>query len=57
MAVSELALEIQAKGEDEVGIFAVNDLFAGPVVPSVRWLVPLAFDTRVRFPVIFEGTP
>ncbi len=57
VAVSELALEIQAKGEDEVGIFAVNDLFAGPVVPSVRWLVPLAFDNRVRFPVIFEGTP
>lgn len=57
VAISELALEIQAKGEDEVGIFAVKDLFAGPVVPSVRWLVPLAFDNRVRFPVIFEGTP
>ncbi|GEM85142.1 MAG: hypothetical protein KatS3mg074_194 [Meiothermus sp.] len=57
IAVSELALEIQGKDEDEVGIFAVKDLFAGPVVPSVRWLVPLAFDSRVRFPVIFEGTP
>lgn len=57
VAVSELALEIQGKDEDEVGIFAVKDLFAGPVVPSVRWLVPLAFDNRVRFPVIFDGTP
>ncbi|MCX7782022.1 MAG: NUDIX domain-containing protein [Meiothermus sp.] len=57
VAVSELAHEIQGKGEDEVGIFAVNDLFSGPVVPSVRWLVPLAFDNRVRFPVIFDGMP
>ncbi len=56
-AVSELALEIQSQGDDELGIFAVNELFAGPVVPSVRWLIPLVFDNRVRFPVIFDGIP
>ncbi|MCS7069624.1 MAG: NUDIX domain-containing protein [Meiothermus sp.] len=55
VAVSELAHQIQVKGEDEVGIFAITDLCSGPVVPSVRWLVPLAFDNRVRFPVIFDG--
>jgi len=55
VAVSEMALEVQSKGDDEVGVFAVNELFAGPVVPSVRWLVPLAFDNRVRFPLIFDG--
>ncbi len=57
VAVSEQAHAVQARELDEVGIFAVNELFAGPVVPSVRWLVPLAFDSRVRFPVIFDGTP
>ncbi|WP_299429803.1 NUDIX domain-containing protein [uncultured Meiothermus sp.] len=56
VAISELAQEVQSKDGDEVGIFTVNELFAGPVVPGVRWLVPLAFDSRVRFPVIFDGT-
>lgn len=56
-AVSEKALEVATKTDGQVALYPVEQLFQLPVIPNVRWLIPLALDKRVRLPIVFEELP
>lgn len=56
-SVSEKALEVKSKESEQVALYPVDQVFHLPLIANLRWLIPLAMDKRVRFPIVFEDIP
>ncbi len=56
-SISEKALQIKSPYSEFVALYPVNQTYQLPLIANLRWLIPLALDKRVRFPIVFEDVP
>lgn len=46
----------EAKTDEDLRIIPVKHLWDWPVIPNLRWLIPLCTDETIKFPIIIEDT-
>lgn len=53
-AVTELATAVESKTDEQVNLYPVPLLYSYPTISNLRWLVPLACDRHMVWPMHLE---